>query len=786
MNPHALFRQAQQAHQRGRLRQAADRYREVLRLAPGHADASHFLGLALAQAGQPAEALPHLRQAAAALPQRPDVFTNLGEAERRTGNLEAAARAYHKALRLDARFAPAHYNLANVLKTTGALGEAVKHYEQAVRHAPTHAGAFYNLGNTLMALARYASAERALREAVRLRPDHAEAHNNLGAVHKHFDRTAEAEASFRAAIARRPSYADAHRNLGQVLEKQGRRDDARAAYEEALRLSVEAGTVSPAEARAHRLRIEALAPIIPASDAAIDAYRTDLAAALDQFEHEAVNEGSLVVDPAHLNRVALEPPMLVTYQGRDGDRVLKERWGALVGAARTPEGTPLFPDSVQFSPWTGGVRVAGGGRPTGSEAASHPEDRPPPAPPVQEGGYSETVRHDRRPHIGFVVTSGHEGVFLKGMKGLIQRLPARGIRVTVACGTPVGPLVVQPAIHDANVPGSTDVEILPLPNDIAAAAEALRAARCDVLHFWEVGTDTTNYLLPLYRCAPTQVTSWGWPSTSGLAAMDAMLTTDGLDPSDYHGQRADDHYTERLVRLEHLPTYYFRPPVPDPLPPRSRWGFTPHQRLYLCAQNLRKVHPSMDALVAEILRRDEAQHGDGHGRVLFIADKEPTITAQFRARIDAALGDLAAHAQVLDRMDAEAYLGLVAQADVLLDTRHYGGGANTVFDACAAGTPIVTWPTVHQRSRWTAAVYHRLVNAAEHGTGDRALADLRSLVVDSADAYAAQAVAWAADRDRCAALRAALHAADPLLFEDDGALDDLAAFVRDAASSRST
>ncbi|MEL7168374.1 MAG: hypothetical protein AAGN64_03380, partial [Bacteroidota bacterium] len=216
--------------------------------------------------------------------------------------------------------------------------------------------------------------------------------------------------------------------------------------------------------------------------------------------------------------------------------------------------------------------------------------------------------------------------------------------------------------------------------------------------------------------------------------------------------------------------------------PRSRWGFTAHQRLYLCAQNLRKVHPSMDALVAEILRQDEGRHGDGRARVLFIADKEPTITAQFRARLDAALGDLANRVQVLDRMDAEAYLGLVAQVDVLLDTRHYGGGANTVFDACAAGTPIVTWPTLHQRSRWTAAVYDHLAEAAEQGRADAALADLRVLVVDSADAYATQAIAWGADRDRQAHLRTAFHSAEALLFENDGALDDLEAFVREAAA----
>ena len=40
-----------------------------------------------------------------------------------------------------------------------------------------------------------------------------------------------------------------------------------------------------------------------------------------------------------------------------------------------------------------------------------------------------------------------------------------------------------------------------------------------LIYFWEVGTDTTNYFLPFCRLAPVQCTGWGWPETSAAPAV---------------------------------------------------------------------------------------------------------------------------------------------------------------------------------------------------------------------------------------------------------------------------
>jgi predicted O-linked N-acetylglucosamine transferase (SPINDLY family) len=46
---------------------------------------------------------------------------------------------------------------------------------------------------------------------------------------------------------------------------------------------------------------------------------------------------------------------------------------------------------------------------------------------------------------------------------------------------------------------------------------------------------------------------------------------------------------------------------------------------------------------------------------------------------------------------------LVSLADVSLDTLDFGG-ANSTYDALAAGTPVVTLPTPWQRGRYTQAI----------------------------------------------------------------------------------
>jgi predicted O-linked N-acetylglucosamine transferase (SPINDLY family) len=117
-------------------------------------------------------------------------------------------------------------------------------------------------------------------------------------------------------------------------------------------------------------------------------------------------------------------------------------------------------------------------------------------------------------------------------------------------------------------------------------------------------------------------------------------------------------------------------------------------------------------------------------------------------------------------MAAEDYLALVAVSDVVLDTPHYGGGANTVYDTVAVGTPLVTLPGELHRSRWGAAVNRRL--------------ELPELVAGSPQEFVAQAVRIASDRDYRRSLQQQILRAGAELFEDTAVIDEHNAYFAEA------
>ena len=99
----------------------------------------------------------------------------------------------------------------------------------------------------------------------------------------------------------------------------------------------------------------------------------------------------------------------------------------------------------------------------------------------------------------------------------------------------------------------------------------------------------------------------GTPVTSGIPAIDYFLSSELLEPED-----GDDDYTEELVRLKKVNTFYYNPTQDTTVRDRGYFGFDQDVSLYVCPQSLFKLHPGFDAVLAEILR------GDPRGRVVLI------------------------------------------------------------------------------------------------------------------------------------------------------------------------
>jgi tetratricopeptide (TPR) repeat protein len=122
------------------------------------------------------DAITAFSLAAAALPDRPEIWLNLGNAYFNLGRLEEAAARYREALRLNSGCAEAYCNLANVLNMLLRHEEAIDRYKQALALKADHIPAWLGMINANLRLGRTDEVERCAREVLERDPKQAEKH----------------------------------------------------------------------------------------------------------------------------------------------------------------------------------------------------------------------------------------------------------------------------------------------------------------------------------------------------------------------------------------------------------------------------------------------------------------------------------------------------------------------------------------------------------------------------------------------------------------------------------
>jgi protein O-GlcNAc transferase len=217
-----------------------------------------------------------------------------------------------------------------------------------------------------------------------------------------------------------------------------------------------------------------------------------------------------------------------------------------------------------------------------------------------------------------------------------------------------------------------------------------------VLIYPEVGMDPVAGQLAAQRLAPVQCNSWGHPETSGYPTLDYFLTSDLMEPPE-----AQDHYTERLIRLPNLSIYY-EPLGQSPISiTRSEMGLRSTATVYWCGQSLFKYLPQFDNVFPRIAK------AAGDCQFAFIRNKNDAVTEQFRRRLEQAFARVgmsaAAHCVFLPRLDQAQFVAAIGQCDIVLDSIGWSG-CNTTMDGLEHNLPIVTMTGSLMRGRHTMAI----------------------------------------------------------------------------------
>jgi tetratricopeptide (TPR) repeat protein len=230
--PPASLAPALDLYRRGDLAGARAAAETALASEPDDPALSAFAGLAAAQSGDPAAAIPHFRRVLAATPGDVPTRLNLATALLATGQADeagtvcAAGGEDPRLLRI----------AAFVHQQQGRLGEAAAAYDAALKAFPADWESFNNLGNVRAALGETDAAITAFQQAIRLRPDVVEMVINLSNVLADADQVGMRQAVMREAARAGPDNADVQVELGLAEAAAEDFEAAERAYREAIRL----------------------------------------------------------------------------------------------------------------------------------------------------------------------------------------------------------------------------------------------------------------------------------------------------------------------------------------------------------------------------------------------------------------------------------------------------------------------------------------------------------------------------------------------------------------------
>lgn len=666
-------------------------YREAVKLRSDFALAWKNLGDLLASQNRSFAAMSAYEKALEIRPQFVGALNNLGRLCEQIQQTERAKKLYARAIEADSEYVPALVNLGTLRLADDDLSGAMELLRTAVQLADDSADAHCNLASAEIRIGRLDAALRHCRCALELDPEMAEAHWVLGRILALGKHTVDAIGAFQRAAEIRPELAPVHFSLANILHGCGRFDEALESLNKAI-------TLRP-EQQFWQFFRETLCPSVFNNVAGIDHYHQRLTRILDRYMALGTTFDIRDIEDSNFTL-----PFALVHHGRNM-RSTKEKLAAV-----------FEPFVSQFGPHVGIPNAA--------------------------------------PKVGFFITPGNEGVYVRMLGELIRRLDLNRLTVyLVGLEDSVGKFVTRAKCEHLRR------HVIGL--DLSRAIESIRALNLDVLFYRHIGTGYLTYFLPLVRLARVQCASVGVHQTSGIPNIDFFLSSKLLEPND-----GAEHYSEELALMETLPTFQLRRSPPDRLKTRSDVGLPANKRLYVCPQRPMKIHPDQDHLFARILQNDP------DAVVVLVGDRPADVRLrQVRDRFCSEFPEISHRVVLLPFMKSDDYLSLIHHADVVLDTVHYSA-SSSAYDAFSLNRPIVTLPGDLSMGRYTLGCYKKM--------------QIDDLVATTAEEYVELAIQVASNVEYRDTISHSLFNRSGVLFKDEQAVRDIETFVTHACKHTSS
>jgi protein O-GlcNAc transferase len=654
--------------QQGKFEEADKLFLQAQQLDKNNTDILNLIGIRSYQKQNFQIALDFLNQANQIAPNSAHTLSNLGLVHNALFEFADALQFFNLAITCDPNIPEAHNNRGNALKGLRKITEANQAYERAIHLRPNYAEALSNLGVLYLEEGKPDRSIPLFEKALQANPNFAVAYNNLGNAFTQIENYDDAFQCFERALQINPGYLDACLNFGNSLKKCRQYEAAIDCYQHALKLNSEnaktffllgeiyydTGDCELAKtyyAKSIELDPTDLEARIALAIAQIPKVATS-AEALIKSRHAFIEQLNFLqaipdqkIAPDLSAKLISRHPFYLAYQDKNNEPLLSQFGEICTGLAR----------------------------------------------PIQDSLNIEYISVQTQTKIRIGIISSFicsHPVWHAITKGWVNHLNTEKFELHIFNTNGVEDEETELAKSKATSYSNCGTEVL-------HAAQIIANQNLDIILYPEIGMDTVSKALACLRLATCQAVSWGHPETTGLKTIDFYLSAKLFEP-----ENANELYSEELIQLPNLGTYFESPDLEIVQPDLHSFGINSSLPILICAGSPSKFSPDNDSVFVEIAKKlGQCQF------IFFNFDNNLTSPLRERLRLAFANAQLDANQflRFIPFLKKEEFHGLMQKADLYLDTIGFSG-FNTAIQAIACGLPVVTVEGARMRGRLASGI----------------------------------------------------------------------------------
>lgn len=287
-----------------------------------------------------------------------------------------------------------------------------------------------------------------------------------------------------------------------------------------------------------------------------------------------------------------------------------------------------------------------------------------------------------------------------------------------------------------------------LTGTLTAIKNKLTELKLDVLVYCEIGMDPKAYFMALMKMSKFTINTWGHSDTSGIDTIDYFFSSKLYE---LPLKKAQTHYSEKLILLNSLCTYYINPMSKynvSTFKNRYDLGFSDEVIIFSCCQSLFKISPSFDDYIVQILSTVP-------NSVLLMLNGENKINIIKRLNGK----NISDKMHFFPMMAHNQYLNFIHSSDIILDTYPFGS-CNSSLEAFSLGKVVITQQSEMINGRFTSGFYKKM-NINDN-----------LLICKTKQQYIASAIKFATDKQHRSKYEEEIKSKSNLLFCDKESINE--------------